>query len=183
MWEAKQKEVWPMKEFVAATLTTVLYYFHHSVAYQLPQQHEFNLKKPSSYLYDLLLLGFLQISVPILDEEKDDWIVWKNKDNKESVIWKKLKEMMQVQSNTVGWDNIINEFADMPNKSSVWSIVRRLCLAFAIYSIWRERNNRVFRDEVCNWEVVLEMICETVRLKLMGLTINNTKAVQLVAKK
>ncbi|GKC66048.1 hypothetical protein Tco_1098646 [Tanacetum coccineum] len=71
-----------------------------------------------------------------------------------SAISKKLKEMMQVQSNTAGWGNIINEFADMPNKSSVWRI-----------------------------EVVLEMICETVRLKLMGLTVKNTKAVQLVAKK
>ncbi|GJY04654.1 hypothetical protein Tco_0370594 [Tanacetum coccineum] len=93
------------------------------------------------------------------------------------------KKMMQVQSNTAGWDNIINEFADMPNKSSVWSIVRRLCLASVVYYIWGERNNRVFRDEVCNWEVVLEMICETVRLKLIGLTVKNTKAVQLVAKK
>ncbi|GKE71444.1 hypothetical protein Tco_1529516 [Tanacetum coccineum] len=90
---------------------------------------------------------------------------------------------MQVQSNTAGWDNIIDEFVDISNKSSIWSIVTRLCLASAVYSIWRERNNRVFRDEVCNWEIVLEMICETVRLKLMGLTVNNTNAVQLVAKK
>nr|GEX02634.1 hypothetical protein [Tanacetum cinerariifolium] len=97
-------------------------------------------------------------------------------------IWKKLKEMMQVQSNTAGWDNIIDEFADMTNKSSILSIVRRLCPAFAVYSIWRERNNRVFRDEVCNWEVVFEMICETVRLKLIGLIVKNTNAVQLVAK-
>nr|GEW51376.1 reverse transcriptase zinc-binding domain-containing protein [Tanacetum cinerariifolium] len=87
------------------------------------------------------------------------------------------------QSNTAGWDNIIDEFAHMPNKSSIWSIVRRLYLASAVYSIWRERNNRVFRDEVCNWEVVLEMTCETVRLKLMGLIVKNTNAVQPVAKK
>ncbi|GKB34304.1 RNA-directed DNA polymerase, eukaryota, reverse transcriptase zinc-binding domain protein [Tanacetum coccineum] len=165
-----------------------------------------------------------QINVPNLDAEKEDWLVWKNRDDKEckfsirdvykdiriqnseiqwaklisnaeshdhlfsncqfsDAIWKKLKVMMQFQSHTTGWDDIINELAEMPNKSSIWSIVRRLCLASVVYCIWRERNNRVFRDEICNWKVVLEMICETVRLRLMGLTVKNSKAVQQVAKK
>lgn len=47
--------------FIPATMIAVLYYFDHSVASQLSQQKEFNLKKPSSYHYDLLLLGFLTI--------------------------------------------------------------------------------------------------------------------------
>ncbi|KAF3437017.1 hypothetical protein FNV43_RR19770 [Rhamnella rubrinervis] len=47
--------------FIPATMIAVLYYFDHSVASQLAQQEEFNLKKPSSYHYDLLLLGFLTI--------------------------------------------------------------------------------------------------------------------------
>ncbi|PPR97785.1 hypothetical protein GOBAR_AA22879 [Gossypium barbadense] len=47
--------------FVPATMIAVLYYFDHSVASQLAQQKEFNLKKLPSYHYDLLLLGFLVI--------------------------------------------------------------------------------------------------------------------------
>nr|XP_043617285.1 probable boron transporter 2 [Erigeron canadensis] len=46
---------------IPATMIAVLYYFDHSVASQLAQQKEFNLKKPSSYHYDLLLLGFLTL--------------------------------------------------------------------------------------------------------------------------
>lgn len=45
--------------FIPATMIAVLYYFDHSVASQLAQQKEFNLNKPASYHYDLLLLGFL----------------------------------------------------------------------------------------------------------------------------
>jgi boron transporter len=45
--------------FIPATMIAVLYYFDHSVASQLAQQKEFNLKKPPSFHYDLLLLGFL----------------------------------------------------------------------------------------------------------------------------
>ncbi|GJZ25315.1 RNA-directed DNA polymerase, eukaryota, reverse transcriptase zinc-binding domain protein [Tanacetum coccineum] len=206
-----------------------------------------------------------QINDPALIEGKDDWIVWKNKDNKEckfstrevykdmrnqsseikwtklvwysqcipkqsfilwmaiqgklmtcdrmakwgsynmtvcslckkneeshdhlffkcqfpDAIWKKLRVMMKFQSNNDGWDKTIEELANMPNVSSIWSIVRRLCLASAVYSIWTERNNRLFRDEVCNWEVVLEMICEIVRLRLMDLNVKNSKAVHQVAK-
>lgn len=52
--------------FIPATMIAVLYYFDHSVASQLAQQQEFNLKKPSSYHYDLLLLGFLTILCGLL---------------------------------------------------------------------------------------------------------------------
>lgn len=45
--------------FVPATMIAVLYYFDHSVASQLAQQEEFNLRKPSSFHYDLLLLSGL----------------------------------------------------------------------------------------------------------------------------
>ena len=51
---------------VPATMIAVLYYFDHSVASQLAQQKEFNLKKPSSYHYDLLLLGFLVIVISLI---------------------------------------------------------------------------------------------------------------------
>ncbi|KQJ86275.1 boron transporter 1 [Brachypodium distachyon] len=47
--------------FIPATMIAVLYYFDHSVASQLAQQAEFNLRKPPSFHYDLLLLGFLTL--------------------------------------------------------------------------------------------------------------------------
>ncbi|EPS73817.1 hypothetical protein M569_00936 [Genlisea aurea] len=46
---------------IPATMIAVLYYFDHSVASQLAQQKEFNLRKPPSFHYDLLLLGFLTL--------------------------------------------------------------------------------------------------------------------------
>ncbi|OVA16700.1 Bicarbonate transporter [Macleaya cordata] len=52
--------------FIPATMIAVLYYFDHSVASQLAQQKEFNLRKPSSFHYDLLLLGFLTILCGLL---------------------------------------------------------------------------------------------------------------------
>ncbi|CAL9219853.1 unnamed protein product [Arabidopsis halleri] len=46
---------------VPASMIAVLYYFDHSVASQLAQQEDFNLRRPPAYHYDLFLLGFLTI--------------------------------------------------------------------------------------------------------------------------
>ncbi|RWR94381.1 putative boron transporter 2 [Cinnamomum micranthum f. kanehirae] len=51
---------------IPATMIAVLYYFDHSVASQLAQQKEFNLRKPPSFHYDLLLLGFMVILCGLL---------------------------------------------------------------------------------------------------------------------
>ncbi|KAK4777983.1 hypothetical protein SAY87_018170 [Trapa incisa] len=47
--------------FIPAIMIAGLYFFDHSVASQLAQQKEFNLKNPSAYHYDILLLGFMTL--------------------------------------------------------------------------------------------------------------------------
>lgn len=42
-----------------AVMIAGLYFFDHSVAAQMAQQKEYNLKNPSAYHYDLILLGFM----------------------------------------------------------------------------------------------------------------------------
>ena len=44
---------------IPAFMVAGLYFFDHSVASQLAQQKEFNLKKPTAYHYDILVLGFM----------------------------------------------------------------------------------------------------------------------------
>ncbi|CAA7015987.1 unnamed protein product [Microthlaspi erraticum] len=58
--------VYILLAFVPASMIAVLYYFDHSVASQLAQQEDFNLRKPPSFHYDLLLLGFLTILCGLL---------------------------------------------------------------------------------------------------------------------
>ncbi|XP_021298568.1 boron transporter 4 [Herrania umbratica] len=47
--------------FLPAVMISGLYFFDHSVASQMAQQKEFNLKNPSAYHYDILLLGFMTL--------------------------------------------------------------------------------------------------------------------------
>jgi boron transporter len=42
-----------------AFMVAGLYFFDHNVDSQLAQQKEYNLKKPSAYHYNILVLGFV----------------------------------------------------------------------------------------------------------------------------
>lgn len=44
---------------IPATMIAGLYFFDHSVASQMAQQKEFNLKNPPAYHYDILVLAFM----------------------------------------------------------------------------------------------------------------------------
>ncbi|GAB4837558.1 Probable boron transporter 7 [Ancistrocladus abbreviatus] len=52
--------------FIPAILIAGLYFFDHSVASQMSQPKEFNVKKPSAYHYDILLLGFMTLLCGLL---------------------------------------------------------------------------------------------------------------------
>ncbi|GER33330.1 HCO3- transporter family [Striga asiatica] len=51
---------------IPALMIAGLYFFDHSVASQLAQQKEFNLKNPSAYHYDILLLGVMTLICGLL---------------------------------------------------------------------------------------------------------------------
>ncbi|KAJ8560688.1 hypothetical protein K7X08_022548 [Anisodus acutangulus] len=46
---------------IPALMISGLYFFDHTVASQMTQQKEFNLKNPSAYHHDILLLGFMTL--------------------------------------------------------------------------------------------------------------------------
>ncbi|KAK1434077.1 hypothetical protein QVD17_10995 [Tagetes erecta] len=55
-----------MAAIIPALMISGLYFFDHSVASQLAQQKEFNLKNPSAYHYDILLLGCMTLLCGLL---------------------------------------------------------------------------------------------------------------------
>ena len=92
-------------------------------------------------------------------------------------VWDKLKSMMNVQILSNDWNEIIKEMADKPCNNSIWSIVRRLCIAAAVYGIWKERNSRIFRNESCNGDTVFGKTCDHVRNRLLSLKAKHTSAI------
>ncbi|KAJ0985651.1 hypothetical protein J5N97_004007 [Dioscorea zingiberensis] len=78
-WEANSLHHWTVAKdllkvppvyifaaIVPAIMVAGLYFFDHSVASQMAQQKEFNLKKPSAYHYDMLVLGIMVLVCGLL---------------------------------------------------------------------------------------------------------------------
>ncbi|ONK70045.1 uncharacterized protein A4U43_C05F29680 [Asparagus officinalis] len=78
-WDSKSLQHWSVAKdlfsvpalyilaaILPALMVTSLYFFDHSVASKMSQQKEFNLKNPSAYHYDILILGFMVLICGLL---------------------------------------------------------------------------------------------------------------------
>ncbi|GKD51603.1 hypothetical protein Tco_1280579, partial [Tanacetum coccineum] len=87
--------------------------------------------------------------------------------------------MLNVRLSDV-WDNIVAEMISLPRNKNIWSITRRLVCSAAVYYIWQERNNRLFKREERSVETVLKIVIQAVEMKLMGLLVKDSKTVKEV---
>ncbi|GJV99324.1 hypothetical protein Tco_1554576 [Tanacetum coccineum] len=93
-------------------------------------------------------------------------------------IWNGICKMIKMNNSHKDWECTIVDFAAKPNANSIWSVVRRLSIAATVYLIWKERNHRIFRDELRTSAMVFNSIVDTIRLKLKSLKVKDTVAVK-----
>ncbi|GKC17997.1 hypothetical protein Tco_1014779 [Tanacetum coccineum] len=139
----------------------------------------------------------IDVSVPVLDHDRDDMALWFDKQNVEvriSVkeackdshshlffqcgfaqgVWERLKSMSRLEDLSCVWAEIISGISIRKANNTLWSIIQRLVLGAAVYFIWRERNFRLFRNMERSNDAVFDNIVDTVRLKLLGLNIKRS---------
>ncbi|GJZ50732.1 hypothetical protein Tco_0605247 [Tanacetum coccineum] len=77
------------------------------------------------------------------------------------------------------WEVIVQTLIGMKNGNNIWSVVRRVSLAAVVYNIWQERNHRIFRGEKSDSSALITKINETIRLKLMNISVKDSNAVRI----
>ncbi|GJV12806.1 hypothetical protein Tco_1354347 [Tanacetum coccineum] len=97
------------------------------------------------------------------------------------VIWKELNQMLNVRLSD-SWELIINDMIALPMNNNIWSIIRRLVIAAAVYYVWQERNDRLFKNEKRKSETIISTVKESIRLKLMGMRVKESRTVNEVEK-
>ena len=65
------------------------------------------------------------------------------------------------------WDEWVEFCSEEHRGNKLGCYVKKLELSVTVYSIWRERNNRVFRKEFKPEEIVVQDIIGMVRCRLM----------------
>ncbi|GJR73274.1 RNA-directed DNA polymerase, eukaryota, reverse transcriptase zinc-binding domain protein [Tanacetum coccineum] len=97
-------------------------------------------------------------------------------------IWKEIKSLLNVRLFD-NWNQIISEMVLLPLNRNIWSIVRRISLNAAVYYIWQERNNRIFKQEKRDADTMVNLIKENTRLKLIGLKVKDSVTVKEVERR
>ena len=95
------------------------------------------------------------------------------------VIWSHLKDMCGRPWNGQRWPSFIAWASQRWRGKSPSIVVKKLCLAVAVYSIWRERNNRIFGSPHKTSMVVTRSIIDTIRSRLLSINLKDWPHVAL----
>ncbi|GKA44041.1 reverse transcriptase zinc-binding domain-containing protein, partial [Tanacetum coccineum] len=98
------------------------------------------------------------------------------------VVWVEMQNKMNVR-NLTNLNECLHKFASLPCKNSIWSIVRRLCIADIVYHLWLERNTRIFHQRNMSSSSLLHIIINSVKSRLLTLKVKHTTAVRDVESK
>uniref|UniRef100_A0A1D1XNH8 Boron transporter 4 n=1 Tax=Anthurium amnicola TaxID=1678845 RepID=A0A1D1XNH8_9ARAE len=123
---------------IPASMIAGLYFFDHSVASKMAQQKEFNLKNPSAYHYDILVLGFMVLICGLLGLPPSNGVLPQSPMHtkslavlKRQLIRKKLvcsaKESIKQQAtNSEIYGKMQEVFIDMDKSDATISVVKEL---------------------------------------------------------
>nr|GEV26914.1 hypothetical protein [Tanacetum cinerariifolium] len=129
----------------------------------------------------------LNIPLLVLDNDKDDKVVWVTnvgkkvnfytkqtwldlRDKWHTVLWYKVEDKYRLEDlvNSIVRNNIENSFGQVVDKS---------ILAASVYYIWQESNWRTFKDEKRIMEDLIKQIKNRVKEKLLTMKVKNSKNV------
>ncbi|GJS84336.1 hypothetical protein Tco_0750877 [Tanacetum coccineum] len=157
-------------------------------------------------LYDARLSNTCRVAEIIKDENERDEMVWMSGSGKEGKfeirtlwkdmvssdlkanccdysqeIWKEVQKLLNVQ---FLYNQIVVEFIRIPANKNIWSVLRMLACGASVYFIWQERNNnRLFKKEKRDGKTILNTIKEAVGMKLISLTLKESRALKEVEAK
>ncbi|GJV92190.1 RNA-directed DNA polymerase, eukaryota, reverse transcriptase zinc-binding domain protein [Tanacetum coccineum] len=135
--------------------------------------------------------------IPRLQEGKKDEIVWVDNFGKKGCleqdsiehlffscnfskeVWKEMQRTLNVNL-AFTWRNIVDELCRLPNNKNIWIIVRKLVFGAVVYFIWQERNKRIFQEEKREEKTLVQIIKETVWLRLADLVVKDSKTIKEV---
>ncbi|XP_071739373.1 uncharacterized protein [Rutidosis leptorrhynchoides] len=93
-----------------------------------------------------------------------------------SLVWHRMCALIQLDM-VDDWKLCRDVLIPVANRNSSTVVVAKLCYAAAVYFIWQERNNRLFKRKSKSVEQLFEMIRSNVRLKLMSILFKDSARV------
>ncbi|GKE22308.1 RNA-directed DNA polymerase, eukaryota, reverse transcriptase zinc-binding domain protein [Tanacetum coccineum] len=97
-------------------------------------------------------------------------------------VWRKAMNMTEIKDFEHDWGKILQTLINDGNSNNINSFVRRLIFGASVYSIWAERNRRIFQDKKLN-DDVFKRIVDVVKGRILGLTVKDINAIKKMEEK
>ncbi|GJS95673.1 RNA-directed DNA polymerase, eukaryota, reverse transcriptase zinc-binding domain protein, partial [Tanacetum coccineum] len=92
-------------------------------------------------------------------------------------VWKMVCNIAKLDLKENKWDKILEEMSKSNDNNNIWGVIRRLCLAAAVYFIWQERNMRLFNNCSRDENELFKTMCEEIKAKMVSLQVKQSKQV------
>ncbi|GJY95846.1 hypothetical protein Tco_0512207 [Tanacetum coccineum] len=89
-------------------------------------------------------------------------------------VWNEMLKKTHKLGGRVVLRDIVEVILNERCENSIGMVVNKIVLAATVYTLWQERNQRIFRNEIRNVDAVCKIISEQVRNKLMTLKVKNS---------
>ncbi|GJR35995.1 hypothetical protein Tco_1211679 [Tanacetum coccineum] len=113
------------------------------------------------------------LDVPAINTDEDDKIC-----SFAEELWNKVTVIADIHTSSLALNEIAHTLISVGNGNNIRSIIRILAFAASIYSIWQERNGRIFRESKRSCDEVFKSMMEMIKNKLLGITANDSLAVR-----
>ncbi|PWA92677.1 ulp1 protease family, C-terminal catalytic domain-containing protein [Artemisia annua] len=93
-----------------------------------------------------------------------------------------MKTRIKHSGMTDSWSEILPLMVKLSSNKSIMSILRRIVVAAYVCYIWNERNKKIFTNMRRNCQELLSIITNIIRMKLVSLTVKESKQVDRVSR-
>nr|GEU73642.1 hypothetical protein [Tanacetum cinerariifolium] len=136
----------------------------------------------------------LNVLVPAINNDLCDKVVWIDKKGRERILrseneshshlffscayskklWERLKPMAMMENMSNVSLSVVSSIVNKTANNSIWSVIERLVFGATIYSLWLERNSRIYNQIDRTVDSIFKQVVSTVRLKHRGLVFKSS---------
>lgn len=84
-------------------------------------------------------------------------------------IWDHVRKIARLHNLRIRWMDIVDFFSNHIKGKSLDCIIKRLCLAYTVFCIWKERNIRLFQKMESIELNIIKEVEGIILLKLLGM--------------
>ncbi|PWA42430.1 hypothetical protein CTI12_AA506780 [Artemisia annua] len=95
-------------------------------------------------------------------------------------VWDKVRAIADIECDKRNWTDLVKCLGDSCVQKSIGWVIKRFALAACVYTIWQERNGRIFKDVQRTSQEVFNNIDDSIKHKLLGITVKNSVNVRNV---